>query len=149
LILSTPQALTADDSDSLYDLYAFDRNRAPDCSAVAASRSILWPPNGSLRTVELGGASDPDGDPVALTITGVTQDEPLTRRFDAALRTDPAVVQLRAHRAGRGDGRVYRIAFTASDGDASCSGTAKVAVPRRRGREAVDSAPPSYDSLGP
>jgi hypothetical protein len=43
---------------------------------------------------------------------------------------------------------VYRIAFTASDGrGGSCSGTAKVSVPRKKRKAAVDSAPPSYDSL--
>jgi hypothetical protein len=46
-------------------------------------------------------------------------------------------------------GRVYRIEFDATDGNGgSCSGTAKVSVPRTKNKPAVDSAPPSYDSLG-
>jgi hypothetical protein len=149
LILGTRQALTPDDPDTLWDLYAFDPNRPPDCSAVTASRSILWPPNGALRRVEVSGASDPDGDAVSLSITGVTQDEPLGDRPDAAATSDHAVVRLRGTRSQRGDGRVYRIAFTASDGTASCSGTVKVSVPRNRRKAAVDSAPPSYDSFNP
>jgi hypothetical protein len=148
LILATRQALTPDDTDTFFDLYAFDSNHRPDCSGVAASRSILWPPSGGLRVVELFGATDPDGDPVTVTVTGVTQDEPLTGRYDAVLTSTPEVVRIRAQRDRKGDGRVYSIAFTASDGDASCSGTVKVAVPRHRGKAAVDSAPPSYDSLG-
>jgi hypothetical protein len=149
LLLYTAQPLVPEDSDTLVDLYAFsDNNRLPDCSGVSASRSLLWPANGGLRIVELAGATDPDGDSVTLSITGVTQDEPLTRRYDAALTSDPAVVRIRAQRDGKGDGRVYLISFTASDGSASCAGTAKVSVPRHRGKAAVDSAPPSYDSLG-
>jgi len=39
-------------------------------------------------------------------------------------------VSLRAERQGPGNGRVYRIAFTASDGQGdSCSGTVAVGVP--------------------
>jgi hypothetical protein len=57
-------------------------------------------------------------------------------------------VSLRAERDGAGDGRVYRIAFTASDArGGSCSGTATVSVPRKHHKSAVDTAPPSYDSL--
>ncbi|MEW6758349.1 MAG: hypothetical protein AB1347_09020, partial [Acidobacteriota bacterium] len=41
-----------------------------------------------------------------------------------------AQVSLRAERSGPGNGRVYRIAFTASDGQGdSCSGTVAVGVP--------------------
>jgi hypothetical protein len=50
----------------------------------------------------------------------------------------------------RSDGRVYTITFTASDGHgASCSGATTVEVRRHKHRPAVDSPPPSYDSLGP
>ena len=58
------------------------------------------------------------------------------------------VLRVRAERSPRGDGRVYRIAVTATDSHgASCTGTATVGVPRHRNRAAVDSAPPSYDSV--
>ena len=61
------------------------------------------------------------------------------------------VVRLRADaRDSGGDGRVYRIAFRATDGNGGeCAGVAQVTVPRHRHRPAVDSAPPSYDSLAP
>jgi hypothetical protein len=56
-------------------------------------------------------------------------------------------VLLRAERDVDGDGRVYRVSFTASDGlGGSCSGTTTVQVPRQ-GDTAADSAPPSYDSF--
>jgi hypothetical protein len=48
-------------------------------------------------------------------------------------------VLLRAERAGTRDGRVYRIAFTASDAEGSASGTVMVTVPQSVKRPAVDS----------
>jgi hypothetical protein len=61
----------------------------------------------------------------------------------------PEAVQLRAERDPRSDGRVYRIDFRGTDRfSVSCTGTAEVSVPRRRGEAVVDSAPPSFDSFG-
>jgi hypothetical protein len=123
-------------------------NRPPDCSHVTASPGTLWPPNHKLVSASLAGATDPDGDQVTLTITGVTQDEPTGRAPDAALGPASNQVKLRAKRSSHGDGRVYRIAFSASDGKGGdCTGTATVGVPRKKNYPAVDSAPPSYDSL--
>jgi dipeptidyl aminopeptidase/acylaminoacyl peptidase len=125
----------------------------PDCSGVTLSRSVLTTVNRRLAPVTLDGATDPDGDPVTLSVDGVTQDEPVVSRGDP---TSPDVVdegegelRVRAERNPRGDGRVYRIAFTvADDRGESCSGTATVSVPRKKRKPAVDSAPPSYDSFG-
>jgi hypothetical protein len=134
-------------------------NHPPDCSAVHPTPSSLWPPNHKLVKVELAGATDPDGDPVAIEVGTVTQDEPVHQksRHKGASRAAPdafkksgrpAVVFLRAERRGGGDGRVYRIAFTATDGaGGSCTGEVTVGVPRKRAGAAVDSSPPSYDSL--
>jgi hypothetical protein len=127
-------------------------NRPPDCSGVTASPSVLRHFDHRLVPVALDGATDPDGDSVSLSIDGVTQDEPVTGPAD---RTSPDAIdagggelRLRAERNPLGDGRVYRIAFTASDGKGgSCFGTATVSVPRKKKKPAVDSAPPSYDSF--
>jgi hypothetical protein len=55
---------------------------------------------------------------------------------------------VRAERNPHGDGRVYRIAFTTSDGrGGSCSGIATVSVLRKKRKPAIGSVPPSYDSL--
>lgn len=115
-------------------------NNPPVCTAAAASPSLLWPPNHKLRVVEVVGVTDPDGDPVTIVITGVTQDEPLNglgdgdTSPDAAAGPSPSSVQLRAERSGKGDGRVYRISFTATDSKgASCSGTVLVGVPHDQG----------------
>ena len=128
-------------------------NSPPGCATVAPSRATLWPPNHKLRTITLTGATDPDSDPVAITITGVTQDEPVDGRGDGNTSPDavlgPAAGQarLRAERAGGGDGRVYTIAFTAKDpSGASCSGSVTVSVPHDRGGTAVDSNP---QAVGP
>jgi hypothetical protein len=123
-------------------------NSPPVCAAVAPSRATLWPPNHKLRTIAISGATDPDSDPVAITITGVTQDEPVDGRGDGRTSPDvvlgpgPDQVRLRAERAGGGDGRVYTIAYVAKDpSGASCSGTVTVSVPHDRGGNAVDSGP--------
>ena len=62
-------------------------------------------PSGSRR-VAVGGATDPDGDPVTLEITGVTQDEPVTGQLTEPRPTDYTGVLLpelglRAHRPRR------------------------------------------------
>ena len=123
-------------------------NHAPDCSAVDGAPTLLWPANGKLRLVALRGATDQDGDPVTLEITAVTQDEPVRGARGAQHTSAGDEVRLRADRDPRGDGRVYRIAFGATDGKGgSCEGMATVSVPRHRRVGAVDSAPPSYDSF--
>jgi hypothetical protein len=125
-------------------------NRPPDCSAVAASPNVLWPPNSKFTLVTLSGATDPDGDPVTLKVTGVTQDEPRNSEPDARLGPASNQVYLRAQRLGNADGRVYRVAYEATDGKGGkCTGVATVGVPhdQSRGSVAVDSAPPSYNSL--
>jgi uncharacterized delta-60 repeat protein len=131
-------------------------NQPPDCSTVAARPNALRPPNHKLRLVTLTGATDPDGDAVTVTITAVTQDEPVNglddgdRSPDARAAAESHKVLLRAERSGAGDGRVYRVSFTASDGKGgNCSGTVTVGVSRRPGKAAIDSAPPSFDSFGP
>jgi Tol biopolymer transport system component len=127
-------------------------DRPLDCSDVSAVPDSLSPPDHRFRIVTFEGG-DPDGDPLSFSIDGVTQDEPLRGQGDhtspdATLSGDGSVLRLRAESRRRGDGRVYRIAFTASDGRGdTCSGTASVEVPVRRGLPAIDSAPPSYDSL--
>src|SRR4029077_15755552 len=52
-------------------------NVPPDCSKAAASPAMPWPPNHQFVNVSVAGVMDSDGDPVAVTITGITQDEPL------------------------------------------------------------------------
>jgi Tol biopolymer transport system component len=120
----------------------------PDCSRVTATPGVLLPANGRLRLVTLSGATDPDGDQLSLVIDGVTQDEPVGRRPDAVRPATNDQILLRAKHEKKGDGRVYRISLTVSDGVDRCGGSATVEVRRHKKQPAVDSAPPSYDSFG-
>jgi hypothetical protein len=131
-------------------------NRPPSCSTATVTPNLLWPPNHKLRTVTVI-VTDPDGDVVTTTIDAVTQDEPVNGLGDGDTSPDAVAgpasnqVMLRAERSGLGDGRVYRISFTATDGFLSCTGTVTVGVPHDQGAGAtpIDSAPPSYNSFGP
>lgn len=114
-------------------------NHNPICSTVTGGPN-LWPPNHKLHLNTLTGATDPDGNPITTSVTGVTQDEPLNGLGDGDTSPDalPAAgtnqVWLRAERSGTGDGRVYRIAFEVTDGlGGSCTGVATVGVPHDQG----------------
>ncbi|MEA2600882.1 MAG: hypothetical protein QOF89_1874 [Acidobacteriota bacterium] len=128
------QPAPADGADAFVTV--LQPNRPPDCSAAFASPASIWPPNGRLVPVAVRGVTDPEGDFVAITVTAVRQDEPLSRAGapDATgIGTDG--VSVRADRAGGGDGRVYRLSFTATDPQgASCTGTVAVCVPHDQGQ---------------
>jgi len=110
-------------------------NRPPECAGASASASLLWPPNHKPQDIALQGVTDPDGDPVTVTVSAVTQDEPTNGLGDGDEAPDgfgvgTASPQVRAERSGTGNGRVYRIAFTASDGKGgSCQGSVTVGAP--------------------
>ena len=135
----------------------FTSNRAPDCSGVVASPSRLDAP--AVRTrfaaVRLSGATDPDGDALTYRVDGVTQDEAVTgvgigdpTEPDARRGSSGDTVLLRNERNPQGNGRVYRIAYTVSDGTDTCSGVVTVGVARRAGQSAVDDgATSAYDSF--
>jgi len=87
-------------------------NLAPNCSTATASPNLLWPPNHKLRTVTVGGVTDPTGGTVTIVITAVTQDEPVNGLGDGNTSPDAVLgpasnqVQIRAERSGLGDGRL-------------------------------------------
>jgi hypothetical protein len=111
-------------------------NRPPDCSAAFASPASIWPPNGRLVPIFVRGVTDPEGGFVSIVVTGVRQDEPLSRAGTPdATGTGTEGVSIRADRAGGGDGRVYRLSFTATDPQgASCTGMVTVCVPHDQGQ---------------
>jgi hypothetical protein len=140
---------------SVTDIHTIFVNAPPVCTAVAPSLTELWPPNGKMTTITLSGATDPEGGDVTITITGVTQDEVVegpgnNRSPDAEDGPTSDSVRLRAERFGPLDGRVYSIAFTATDPlGGTCSGAVTVSVPHdQSGAAAVDSGQ-LYDSFGP
>lgn len=109
-------------------------NSPPDCSAASADPATFWPPNRKFNGVDVVGVNDPDGDPITITITGITQDEPVDGNGTApdsdGIGTSTA--RIRAERDGRGNGRIYAISFEAADDEgATCEGAVKVCVSNR------------------
>jgi hypothetical protein len=141
---------------SFYPNDACACNQPPDCSNAAADPDYLWPPNHNFVEISVVGVTDPDGDPITITIDDISQDEATETALGAGnfcpdadgVRTTYAYV--RAERSGNknvpGDGRVYSIDFTADDGyGGACSGTVLVCVPHDRADGCVDGGP-LYDS---
>jgi hypothetical protein len=123
-------------------------NSSPVCARIALTASVLSASGGGLRTVTLSGATDADGDRLTYRVDAVAQDELVSAGTHDAFLLGGASLLLRAERAGGGDGRVYTIAYTVSDGrGGTCGGTALVAVPHDAAHAAVKSRA-AYDSLG-
>ena len=118
-------------------------NAPPVCAAAMVTPARIWPPNHKLVTVGVGGVTDPDGDPVTVTVTSVFQDERTDHTGDGKTCPDAtglgtAGVSLRAERSGQLDGRVYHLFFEASDGRGGrCEGEVKVCVPHDVNRACV------------
>jgi hypothetical protein len=130
-----------------------DTSQPPVCGLARPSSSFLWPPNHRLVPVSITGVADPDDPDVRLTVTAVTQDEPV--RGQGCGDTSPdavlagASVLLRAERKGNGTGRVYRVTFTAADtSGATCTGSVTLCVPHDRRHACVDEGQ-RYNSLLP
>jgi hypothetical protein len=129
-------------------------NEPPVCAQAYASVAILWPPNHQFVPVDVMGVTDPDDDPVSITIDSIWQDEPVDTFGDGRFTPDgmgvgTATVSVRAERSSTADGRVYHMSFTAADGQGgSCSGEVQVSVPHDQNRSAVDGGA-LYDSTLP
>jgi hypothetical protein len=148
---------TTGESPVLYDLTIL-ANRPPDCSLAYPSQGIIWPPDHKFVPITVLGVTDPDGDPVTITIDSIFQDEPVDSLGDGnftpdgmGIGTDTAAV--RAERSGSprvpGNGRYYHVGFTATDSYGyTCSGTVLVGVPHDQDKPAVDDGP-LYDSAIP
>lgn len=111
-------------------------NRNPECGRAFPDRAILRPANQALVPVSILNVRDPDGDPLTITVTRITQDEPLDFRFGDgdtcpdATGVGTSTPRLRAERIRWLDGRVYHLRFTADDGHGGrCNGRVEVCVP--------------------
>lgn len=139
------------DTPILYDL-TIQCNEPPDCSDASASPALLWSPNHKFVPIAVLGVTDPDGDPITITVDSIRQDERVRENAQGAGNTSPdgmgvgsSTASVRAERNGNpktpGNGRVYHIGFTASDGKGGmCQGTVTVCVPhdQRPGAGCVD-----------
>jgi hypothetical protein len=128
--------------------WAVIANRAPVCSAATVSPQQIWPPNHAFVPFIIRNVTDPEGDPVAVKITSIVQDQPVGARgddndhghgYDASATFDAVGVgyssgAVRAERSGGDvrvgdDGRLYVITFTATDATGgSCTGTVSIGV---------------------
>ena len=148
---------TTGESPILNDLTIL-ANRPPDCSQAAPSLGTIWPANHKFVPIAVLGVTDPDGNPVTITINKIYQDEPVNTTADGNFTPDgkgvgTSIAEVRAERVGTpkvpGDGRFYHISFTATDSyGLACSGEVLVAVPHDQNKAPVDGGP-LYDSTTP
>jgi cysteine-rich repeat protein len=125
----------------------------PICTGAFASPDSLWPPNHKFVPIAIDGVTDPDGDPIALTVLDVAQDEPVDATGDGdtcgdAIGLGTDTVAVRSERSGNGDGRVYHIAFRAQDPlGLFCTGEVEVCVRHDNGHGgACGDQGPLFDS---
>ena len=125
-------------------------NDPPVLANPRASIACLWPPNHSMVKVSILGVVDVNRNST-VTITGVKQDEATNglgdgdTAIDAIINADGTVL-LRAERSGNGNGRVYHIHFTASDGEGGVSGVVTVCVPRSKASDITIDGGELFDS---
>ncbi|MEA1865467.1 MAG: hypothetical protein U9N46_09825 [Euryarchaeota archaeon] len=144
-IETTLQILSGDVSPILYDLTVEVGNQPPDVTDAYPSTDCLWPPNHKFVDITIEGVTDPDGDPIAINVMGITSDEP-TASIDGAGGDDKApdasgvgtdTASLRAERSGDENGRVYEITFLARDGIDETEGSVFVKVPHDQSGDCV------------
>lgn len=127
-------------SPVLRELAVHGRDLPPDVSHATPSMDRIATLDHSMQKVEITGCTDPEGDPVTVAVTGITQDEPVSGLFPGDKAPDATgigdnTVMLRAEcdpgtADHPGNGRTYTITFMATDPDgASTMGKVKVSVP--------------------
>lgn len=124
-------------------------------AVVTTDPAPLWPPNHKYHRIDLGDCiasiQDACRGPLDVashaTVTGCTSDEPDNGLGDGDSPDDCVIVDghsvdLRAERAGDGNGRVYTIRYTVADDAGNATDhTCKVGVPHsQNGDPAVDDA---------
>jgi hypothetical protein len=133
------------------DAATFTPNRPPVVTDAYATPSCLWPPNNKMVSISILGVTDPEGNPVTLTISRITSDEATASEKGAgganhapdASGVGTGNAMVRAERSGLKDGRVYVISFTARDSKgATSTGQVLVKVPH----DWSDKACPAVDS---
>jgi hypothetical protein len=110
---------------------------------VSLDPSVLWPPNHKMHNISatVSVTDTCDANPT-FTLTSITSNEPDNGKGDGNTTGDIAggdvgtadtEFQLRSERNGKGNGRIYAITYTASDGSGnSASDSAEVTVPHSK-----------------
>ncbi len=114
----------------------------PPTIDVSLSPDQLWPPNHKMAPIWAAVVAKDNCPGVAYALTSVTSDEPDNGNGDgdtvndiqnAAIGTADLQFDLRAERAGNGDGRVYTATYTAADGSGNdVSDADTVVVPKSK-----------------
>lgn len=132
-------AVQASDHDPQVSTVCVDAT--PPTLTLSVTPDVLWPPNHKYVTVTatVTDTDNADLDP-ALSLVSVTSNEPDNGIGDGNTVNDVVVVddttfQLRAERSGTGNGRIYSIAYQATDacGNTATANTA-VYVPHDMGK---------------
>ena len=131
-----------------------DSEDMPICDNAQAKPNILWPPNHKLVPIEITNIIYQGNEQLIITVNEVTQDEPVNN-LGGADKSPDAVIQgdkflLRAERQGDGNGRVYKVNFTAEDGNGGiCKGAITVCVPHdSKATSCIDDGQ-AFDSFQP
>lgn len=113
---------------------------APAIASLTPSQGSLWPPNHQMVAISLNAVSTDAVGVTSTKIVNVTSSEPDNGLGDGdtagdIVITGPLSVNLRAERAGKGNGRTYTITVEARDaaGNASTR-TTTVFVPKSQGK---------------
>jgi photosystem II stability/assembly factor-like uncharacterized protein len=113
----------------------------PKVSGVSVDKPVLWPPNHKLENVTVNyNVTDNCPLPPNSCTLSVTSNEPINGTGDGNTSPDWIIldahrVQLRAERAGNGNGRIYTIGITCMDSSRNSSNeSVTVSVPHDRGR---------------
>ena len=100
---------------------------APVITSVTASPNVLWPPNHKMVPVVITAtATDNCGSSPICQVTSVSNNEPVNGLGDGNTAPDWMItglqtVSLRAERSGLGDGRLYSVTDTCTDGSGNSS----------------------------
>src|SRR6266480_2141425 len=124
-------------------------NQLPDVTNAHADVPVLWPPDHKMIQVHILGVNDAQNN-AAITINSVTQDERTNGLGDGDTPVDAVIsgdsVLLRAERSGQGNGRVYKVCFTAADPEGSVNGCFNVMVPKSKKTDVAIDNGQTYDS---
>jgi DNA/RNA endonuclease G (NUC1) len=105
----------------------------PTITSLSASPNVVWPPNHKLVPVTVAVSATDAGGPTTCAVTSVTNNE--TGPRDAFIR-GPLRLDVLAERLGGGEGRVYTIRVTCTDGSGnSAAATTTVRVPHDQGKK--------------
>ncbi|HET9529122.1 MAG TPA: hypothetical protein VFQ92_02130, partial [Blastocatellia bacterium] len=110
----------------------------PSITAVSVDKPVLWPPDHRLVTVTVNYQVSDNEDASPDCTLSVASNEPINGTGDGDTAPDWEVedahhVRLRAERAGKGEGRVYRITITCTDNSNNASSeTVMVRVPKNQ-----------------